>query len=109
MVISVPDARLGANICACIVPEEGFQLHTDDMLKCFADLYQTDEGLGITPAYFMFMSSLPTFGGKIDRKQLKKMAIEHFNSVKLFCCASQTHVLHWPQSAFNFGWYNFTV
>ena len=79
MVISVPDARLGANICACIVPKEGFQLTVDDMLKCFVDMYQTDEGLGITPAYFMFMSSVPCIGGKIDRKQLTKMAVEHFN------------------------------
>ena len=78
VVVGVPDARLGENMCACIVPKEGFHITADDMKQCFNKIHQTDEGLGMTPAYFMFLSSLPIKDANIDRKQLRKMAIEHF-------------------------------
>ena len=78
VVVGVPDPRLGENICACVIAKDGFQLTADDMLTCFAGLYQTDEGLGVTPAYFMFMASFPTNNSKVDRKELKKMAEKKF-------------------------------
>ena len=78
-VIGVPDRRLGENVCACVIPTEGSTLTSEDMLQCFNDLYQTDEGLGITPAYFMFLTHFPTLNAKVDRKELQRMAIEKFD------------------------------
>ena len=72
----MPDARLGQNICACIIPQTGVKLSSDDMVRCFNELYQTDEGLGMTPAYFLFLPQFPTVNGKVDRKGLVRMAIE---------------------------------
>ena len=78
-VIGVPDKRLGQNICACIIPAAGTTLTAEDMLQCFDNLYQTDEGLGMTPAYFMFLSEFPTVNAKANRKELQRMAIEKFD------------------------------
>ena len=78
VVIGVPDKRLGQNICACIVPEQGVVLTSDDMLRCFDELYETDEGLGITPAYFLFLEEIPKVNGKVDRIALGKMAAQNF-------------------------------
>jgi len=74
-VVGVPDRRLGEEICACIMPQNGVQ----DTVKIKAwcnDVYVTDEGLGITPGYFLLANSFPTVNGKIDRIKLKKWAIE---------------------------------
>jgi acyl-CoA synthetase (AMP-forming)/AMP-acid ligase II len=77
-VIGVPDKRLGQNICACIIPLPGVKLSSDDMLRCFKELYETDEGLGMTPAYFLFLQQFPTVNGKTDRKALVVTAVEKF-------------------------------
>ena len=78
VVVGVPDAQLGENICACVVPKEGCHPTKEDMLKCFCDACNNAEALAMTPAYFMFISSVPMASSKIDRKQMRKMAIEHF-------------------------------
>jgi acyl-CoA synthetase (AMP-forming)/AMP-acid ligase II len=78
VVVGVPDARLGQNICACIIPQAGAALREEDIRRCFDDLYQTDEGLGITPGYFLFLEQFPIVNGKTDRKGLVRMAIEKF-------------------------------
>ena len=78
VVVGVPDAQLGENICACVVLKEGFHLTREDMVKCFSDACHNAEALAMTPAYFMFISSVPMATSKIDRKQLRKVAIEHF-------------------------------
>ena len=70
-VVGVPDKRLGENICASVVPQKGMTLCSDDMIKCFDEIYKTDEGLGITPGYFMFVDAIPLKNGKIDKKALR--------------------------------------
>ena len=77
-VIGVPDERLGQKICACIIPQQGVELSSDDMLRCFDELYQTDEGLGMTPDYFFFLQQFPTVNGKVDGKALNMLVIEKF-------------------------------
>ena len=74
--LGVPDKRLGQEICACIILEENASVSTEQLLAHFADTYTTDEGLGVTPAYFLFFNSFPTLNGKVDKKSLTKMAIE---------------------------------
>ena len=76
--IGVPDKRLGDNICACIIPQAGIHLTKEDLLQRFDETYRTDEGLGMTPAYFMFLENFPTINAKIDKSTLKKMAMEKF-------------------------------
>ena len=77
--IGVPDKRLGENICACVIPKQGVTLTKEDMLHYFDEAYITEEGLGITPSYFIFMDTFQTFNAKIDKNGLKRMAIEKFN------------------------------
>ena len=78
-VIGIPDKRLGENIAACIISTAGVLLTEEEVLAHFNEMYKTDEGLGITPAYFMFMEEFPKVNGKVDKKTLKKMAIEKYN------------------------------
>ena len=77
-VFGVPDKRLGQNICACVIPAPGTSITSEDMLQCFANLYETDEGLGMTPGYFMFLSDFPTVNAKVDRNELQRLAIKKF-------------------------------
>ena len=79
--ISVPDHRLGENICACIVPKSEVNLTEEMILEHFDRIHKTDEGLGMTPRYFMFLDSFPVVEAKIDRKILQKMAIEKFDLI----------------------------
>ena len=78
-VVGVPDKRLGENMCACIIPKPGITLTEDEMLSYFDDAYVTEDGLGMTPAYFMFMEVFPQVNAKVDKKELRKMAIKKFN------------------------------
>ena len=78
--VGVPDKKLGENICASIIPIAGMNLTDKDMLACFDEVYKTDEGLGMTPAYFMFMEEFPQVNAtKVDKKALRRMAIEKFS------------------------------
>ena len=82
-VVAVPDRRLGQNICAFVIPTEGVMLTKDAMLQCFDDVYKTDEGLGVTPAYFVFVDSFPrTSSGKVDLAALRLEAMEHVDFEK---------------------------
>ena len=74
--ISVPDTRLGENLCAFIIAQEGVILMQNDMVENFAEMFPTAEGLGITPAYFLFMTMFPTVNSKVDRLVLRQMAID---------------------------------
>jgi acyl-CoA synthetase (AMP-forming)/AMP-acid ligase II len=73
--VGIPDERLGNEVCACIIPKAGVTLTKEDMLQAFDNVYITDEGLGMTPYYFLFLDALPTMGAKIDRKSARKMAM----------------------------------
>ena len=77
--IGVPDKRLGEDICACVIPEQGVTLTKEDMLRHFDEAYLTEEGLGMTPSYFIFMDKFLTVNAKIDKKGLRRMAIEKFS------------------------------
>ena len=75
-VVGVPDQRLGENICACVITKPDKTVTKEDMLDCFKETYQTDEGLGMTPSYFIFMDKFPLINAKVDRVALKAMAIQ---------------------------------
>ena len=59
----------------------GVALTTEDMLQCFDEAYKRDEGVSVTPAYFIFVEYFPyNMNGKKDSKALKQIAI---NELKL--------------------------
>ena len=76
-VVGVPDKRLGEEIAAFVVAKKGQTLSENDLKKFFGDQYQTDEGLGMTPGYFLIVDEFPlNANGKVDTNELKKIAVD---------------------------------
>ncbi|XP_013421702.1 acyl-CoA synthetase family member 2, mitochondrial-like [Lingula anatina] len=80
VVVGVPDARLGEELCASVILNEE---HTADSLQewCKARFSVGPDGLSLAPKYFLTRSEFPkTLTGKTDRKLIKQLAI---NELKL--------------------------
>lgn len=72
-VVGVPDALMGEEVCAFIVPKSGARLTPEDVIShCQASLAKYK-----TPRYVEFASELPkTNIGKIQKKELRKLAAQ---------------------------------
>ncbi|XP_064620104.1 medium-chain acyl-CoA ligase ACSF2, mitochondrial-like [Lineus longissimus] len=78
IVVGVPDARLYEEICACVVPHKDKKM-TEAELREYCDgiFGECEDGLSLGPKYFVLLDSLP-YGptGKVDRRKVRKIAIE---------------------------------
>ena len=80
-VLGVPEARVGQEVCACVVPKEGVDLQESELVE-FANKKFMSEGssdsIGIKPKYFIIMQSLPlTLIGKFDSVKINDFALEY--------------------------------
>ncbi|XP_071944248.1 medium-chain acyl-CoA ligase ACSF2, mitochondrial-like [Antedon mediterranea] len=76
-VLPIPDYRIGEDVSACVVLNEGYDI-TEEELKTF---FEGEVATGkmsdfILPSYFLIFDSFP-YGasGKVDRKKLQELAI----------------------------------
>jgi len=74
-VVGVPDTRMGEEVCAYVVSKEGATASAEDIIAhCQSSLAKYK-----TPRYVEFVRSLPKTGlGKIQKKELRRMAAERF-------------------------------
>ncbi|HEX3771274.1 MAG TPA: long-chain-fatty-acid--CoA ligase [Polyangiaceae bacterium] len=84
-VVGVPDARLGEEVCAYVVPRPGETPTVEAMVAhCQANLAKYK-----TPRYVEFVSDLPrTSLGKIQKKEVRKLAIVRFGARAVDSAAS---------------------
>ena len=78
-VLGVPEARVGQEVCACVVPREGVDLQELELVE-FANenFIGSSDNLGIKPKYFVIMKSFPTaLIGKFDRLKIKEAALKY--------------------------------
>ena len=81
VVLGVPEARVGQEVCACVVPKEGVDLQESELVDFANDkfLFQgSSDNLSIKPKYFVIMQSFPTTViGKFNRIKIKEYAIKY--------------------------------
>ena len=80
-VLGVPEARVGQEVCVCVVPKDGVDLQKSELVdfanKKFLSKGSSDN-LGIKPKYFVIMQHFPTTAiGKFDRIKIKEYAIKY--------------------------------
>jgi long-chain acyl-CoA synthetase len=77
-VVGVPDVRMGEEVCVYVVPRLGAHLTGDEIVAhCRASLAKYK-----TPRYVEFVADLPrTSLGKIQKKEIRKMAAARFGNV----------------------------
>jgi long-chain acyl-CoA synthetase len=74
-VVGLPDTMMGEEVCAYIVPRSGVQIAPAEII----DHCQSNLAKYKTPKYVAFVSSLPkTNIGKIQKKEIRKMAVARF-------------------------------
>ena len=70
LVVPVPDPSLYQELCACIVPEPGVKLTSEEVREFCSTLFLTSEKSEMTavPKYYVFFDAFPTTStGKTSR------------------------------------------
>lgn len=76
-VVGVPDTRMGEEVCAYVVKRRGAELTQEELISHV----QGNLAKYKTPKFVEFVSSLPkTPIGKIQKKELRRMAKERFST-----------------------------
>ncbi len=80
VVVGVPDPRVFEEICAFVVPKEGFSVTTDDVINYSKVRMLGNADIGCVPKYVIIGDTVPTVTtGKVDRKAIRVMAVEQFS------------------------------
>ena len=79
VVVGIPDPRVFEEICAFIVPKEGFAIVAEDVLNYAKKEMLGNPEVGGIPKYVLIGEAVPsTSTGKVDRKAIRQMAIDKF-------------------------------
>ncbi len=79
VVVGIPDPRVFEEICAFVVPKEGFTITAEDVLNYAKGEMLGNPEVGGIPKYVLIGKAVPsTSTGKVDRKAIREMAIDKF-------------------------------
>ncbi|XP_061179445.1 medium-chain acyl-CoA ligase ACSF2, mitochondrial-like [Saccostrea echinata] len=83
-VVGVPDKRLYEEICVCYVTEPGNDISPSNVKQYCKEnfgVYESLDGLGEMPAYFLRFCKLPMFEvGKINKRRVRSDAIQQLKT-----------------------------
>ncbi|XP_013421701.1 acyl-CoA synthetase family member 2, mitochondrial-like [Lingula anatina] len=79
VVVGVPDARLGEELCACVVLNEGCE--AKGLQEWCKDHFSVGpDGMSLAPKYFVVCTDFATtVTGKTDRKSVRQLAMKKLN------------------------------
>ncbi len=79
VIVGVPGKTTSEDICAFIVPKEGFSVTEDDIRACSTDYMLQHPDIGYVPKYVITGDKPPTGStGKVDRQAIRAMSIEKY-------------------------------
>ena len=82
VVVPVPDEIYYQVLCACIVRKAGSDVTEDELRKICSNYHADKPGLfTVLPKFYLFFDKFPeTSTGKLNRKELERIAIQKFRS-----------------------------
>lgn len=81
--VPVTDEVMFQVVCACIIRQDGSQI-TENKLKQYCEEMHADKPrlFTVLPKFYMFFDTFPeTFSGKVNKKELKRIAEDKFGHV----------------------------
>ncbi len=79
VVVGIPDPRVFEEICAFVIPSDGFNITAEDVLSYAKEEMLGNPEIGGIPKYVLIGETIPTTPtGKTDRKAIRQMAIDKF-------------------------------